>query len=149
MTTLNLIRRAGAAEIEAIKALVREVVEETYGHLWEAPPYNLDQDDWPQALVAVVGTGLAGVVLTQDAFISDLWVRRPFRSKSVGAALLASAEAEIAARGHRHALLQVIETNRRAVAFYTRHGWHMTKCLPHETLAVNRLTMGKALASLN
>ena len=50
---------------------------------------------------------------------------------------------------YRYASLHVIETNRRAVAFYTRHGWHMTKCSPHETLPVNRLTMGKALAPLN
>lgn len=149
MTPRNIIRRAESAEIEAIKALVREVVEETYGHLWEVPPYNLDQDDWSHALVAVVGAGLAGVVLTQDAFISDLWVRRSFRSKGVGAALLAGAEAEIAARGHRHASLHVIETNQRAVRFYNRHGWRMEKRLPHQTLPVGLLELTKALAPLN
>ncbi len=81
-------------------------------------------------LVAVergVVVGLVWLIMTraldQTAYLRLLLVREGHRSSGIGAALLARAERSARAARCRHLALLVTKTNRRARAFYARHGY--------------------------
>ncbi len=71
--------------------------------------------------------GLAWVITTRAldraAYLKLLLVAEGKQSHGVGAALLADAERRARASGCRHLVLLVTTTNRRARAFYGRHGY--------------------------
>jgi GNAT superfamily N-acetyltransferase len=71
--------------------------------------------------------GLAWVITTRAldhaAYLRLLLVAEGQQSRGVGAALLADAERRARASGCRHLVLLVTTTNRRARAFYGRHGY--------------------------
>ncbi|WP_263382784.1 GNAT family N-acetyltransferase [Granulicella arctica] len=144
-----LIRRSQPSEHEAVKALVQMVVDETYAGLWAAPPLPIGDEDWSMASVALLedalpGDALVGMVLTNAAWIDDLWVLREYRGRGIGKLLLEHAEAEIAARGSDVMRLRVVKSNTNAVRFYERYGWHVERELLHETFSIAMLEMQKA-----
>jgi GNAT superfamily N-acetyltransferase len=141
-----VIRRPMARELVDVRSLVQEVVDETYAGLWAPAPLPIGDENWSRAWVAASGSALAGVVLTREQWIDDLWVRAPYRGRGVGGMLLMHAEAEIA-RQYGEAKLRVVEVNRRAQAFYVRQGWRGLRAYPHETAPITMIEMVKTVRS--
>jgi ribosomal protein S18 acetylase RimI-like enzyme len=140
-----LIRRAKAGEGDCVRSVVQTVVDEIYGDLWAPAPLLIDEEDWSAAWVAIVDTRIAGMVLTNDEWISDLWVLREFRGQGVGKRLLAQGEAEIVGRGYETLNLRVVKLNAFAVSFYHRNGWRIEREFPNEKLPVTMLGMTKSM----
>jgi ribosomal protein S18 acetylase RimI-like enzyme len=139
------LRRADPHERDAVRSLVQTVVDEVYGGLWAAPPLPVDEENWALSWVALVDDKIAGVVLTGGPWVSDLWVLCASRGCGIGRQLLATAEAEIRERGHSEFRLRVVKANVRAVEFYRRHGWRVSREFPHEQLPVTMLEMVKSV----
>ncbi len=121
--TKVVIRRPQVSEQNSVRALVQIVVDEIYGDVWAPPPLHIDEEDWSQAWIAVSDGEPLGMVLTDQEWISDLWVLRRARGQGLGGKLLAQGEAEIASRGHVTFRLRVVKSNVLAVRFYQRHQW--------------------------
>ena len=85
------------------------------------------------------------MVLTEEEWISDLWVLPEGRGCGVGRRLLAHGEAEIAGRGHRIFRLRVLKLNTEAIQFYRRQGWRVDREFPHEKFPVRMLEMVKSV----
>jgi GNAT superfamily N-acetyltransferase len=90
-----------------------------------------------QLLVALDGSevlGLAWVITTRAldraAYLRLLLVAEGKQSRGAGAALLADSERRARASGCRHLVLLVTTANRRARAFYARHGYRHVGNLP-------------------
>ncbi len=139
-----LIRQSAANEHETVKALVQAVGDETYGGLWCAPPLPVDDEDWSLAWVAGVEGCIAGMVLTNAEWLSDLWVLKQHRGRGVGGRLLCQAEAEIRNRGLRMMRLRVVRSNVQAISFYQEHGWRVERAFRHETFPIEMVEMSKA-----
>jgi ribosomal protein S18 acetylase RimI-like enzyme len=127
-----LIRQPNPDEHDLVRALVRTVVDETYGCLFAPSSVPIEEEDWSPAWVALSGTKIVGMVLTRQEWIIDLWVLRENRGYGVGQRLLAQGELEIAGRGHAILRLRVVKSNGRAVQFYLRQGWEVAREFPHE-----------------
>ena len=140
-----IVRRPSHTEHPSVRGVVQAVVDETYGGLWAEPPLRIDEEDWSLAWVAIAGPDIAGMTLTDREWLSDLWVLAAFRGLGAGTALLATAEAEIARRGHAVAWLRVVQSNARARAFYVNRGWRVQRTFPHEHLPVTMIEMAKHL----
>jgi len=138
-----LIRRPNVDEYDLVRALVQTVVDEIYGGLWAQPPLAVDDEGWDLSWVAVVDTKIAGMVLTHEEWINDLWVLRESRGCGVGEKLLRRGEAEIAGRGRRTFRLRVVKSYAAAIGFYRRHGWQADREFPHEIFPVAMLEMVK------
>ncbi|MFO0993171.1 MAG: GNAT family N-acetyltransferase [Hyphomicrobiales bacterium] len=128
-----------------MRKIVQTVVDETYGGIWAAPPLAIDDEDCSRAWVAVGNHELLGMTLTEQDWVSDLWVLEPFRNIGVGGLLLERAETEIGGRGHLTGRLRVVSLNERAQAFYKRHGWSVRREFPHEQLPIVMIEMAKTL----
>ncbi|MBL8893753.1 MAG: GNAT family N-acetyltransferase [Rhizobiales bacterium] len=139
------IRRANPSEHALVRKIVQTVVDETYGGIWAKPPLVIDEEDWSRASVAVGNHELLGMMLTEQDWVSDLWVLRPFRNIGVGGLLLEQAETEIAGRQHLTGRLRVVSFNTRAQTFYKRHGWTVRREFPHEKLPISMIEMAKTL----
>lgn len=78
--------------------------------------------------------GLAWVITTRaldrSAYLSLLLVAEGKQSRGIGGALLIDAERRARASGSRHLVLLTTTTNRRARAFYRRHGYRHVGDLP-------------------
>jgi GNAT superfamily N-acetyltransferase len=78
--------------------------------------------------------GLAWAIATRaldrSAYLRLLLVAEGRQSEGIGAALLADAERRARAAGSRHFVLLVTRSNRRARAFYVRHGYRRVGDLP-------------------
>ncbi len=122
---------------------MQTVVDEVYGGLWAPPPIPVDEENWSLSWVAVVNATIAGMVLTHEEWISDLWVLRERRRCGIGRRLLAQGEAEIVARGCRTLRLRVVQSNTAAIEFYLRQGWRVAREFPHERFPVMMLEMIK------
>ena len=68
--------------------------------------------------------------LDESAYLRLLLVADDRQSAGIGSALLARAERAARDRGARHVVLLVTKTNRRARAFYERHGYAHVGDLP-------------------
>lgn len=123
---------------------MQTVVDEIYGGLWAPAPVHIDEEDWSLAWVAIFETNIVGMALTCEEWISDLWVLRENRGRSVGKRLLAQGEAEIAGRGCATFRLRVVKSNAIAVSFYLRQGWRVEREFPNERLPVMMLEMTKS-----
>ncbi len=64
-----------------------------------------------------------GLCIIRDDELDQLFVSAPARGSDVAAALLADAEARIAAHGMQTAWLACAIGNDRAARFYQKHGW--------------------------
>jgi ribosomal protein S18 acetylase RimI-like enzyme len=132
MPTGIIIRLAGESESEAVQSLVQTIADETFAYLFPSPPVPVGESDWSSSWLAISGEEIAGVMMTRDEWITDLWVRRENRGTGVGGKLLAYAEREIRDRGHDTLRLRVVKSNTRAVDFYQHHGWRVHREFPHE-----------------
>ena len=122
------------------------VANETFANLF-APnpvPLKLDEEDWSLAWVAVCDSKIVGVLLTNQEWVSDLWVLRENRSQGIGRKLLAQGESEIAARGHQTCRLRVVKSNTVAVKFYFHQSWCIAREFPHEKYHHAKLEMVKS-----
>ena len=134
MTIEVVIRRPHPSEFESVRALIEAVVNETFRDLFAPNPVPLkfEDEDWPLAWVAVSDEKIVGVIITNQEWISDLWVFREHRRQGVGSRLLAQGETEIAARGHQTCRLRVVRSNVAAVQFYLSKGWQIAREFAHE-----------------
>jgi ribosomal protein S18 acetylase RimI-like enzyme len=73
--------------------------------------------------VATVDGGIAGFVMVVDDEVEQVYVAADHRGTGVAHILMAEAERQIRANGHRKAWLAVVAGNTRARAFYRRAGW--------------------------
>ncbi|MDF0602414.1 GNAT family N-acetyltransferase [Psychromarinibacter sp. C21-152] len=73
--------------------------------------------------VGLTEGGIGGFVAWQDDGIDYLFLARAVRGTGLAQALMARAEAEIAAAGHTVARIDHVEGNARAARFYAREGW--------------------------
>jgi ribosomal protein S18 acetylase RimI-like enzyme len=142
------VRRPDLTEYNTIRALIRTVVAETYGHLWDTCAMSDGDEDWSKGWIAVAEADVIGVLLTSNEWVDDLWVARPARSRGLGAELLSIGEAEIAERGFETACLRLIKTNLRAISFYINHGWKIEREFQHEHLPVTMLRLEKNLGQM-
>ena len=137
-----VIEQAKPDEHEAIRALVEQVARETFASDI-IPRGRFCEEDWSRSWIAILNSKMAGVVLTHEEWVSDLWVLAEYRGRGVGEALLLRGESEIAACGHRIFRLRVVKSNVRAIHFYQRRGWMVEREFPHETLPTIMLEMSR------
>jgi GNAT superfamily N-acetyltransferase len=109
-----IIRRTTPNENESVHALVQTIADETFAYIFAPSQVPIGEPNWISAWVAILWEEIVGVTLTQDEWVSDLWVRSDRRSLGVGAKLLAQAESEIRSRGHQTFRLRVVKSNIRA-----------------------------------
>jgi ribosomal protein S18 acetylase RimI-like enzyme len=147
MATEMVIRRPQPSEYNSVRVLIEIVANETLKDLFAPNPVPLEfeDEDWPLAWVAVSDEKIVGVILTNQEWVSDLWVFRGHRGRGVGSRLLAEGEAEIAARGHQTCRLRVVRSNTVAVQFYLGHGWQIAREFAHEKYHHAMLEMARSL----
>lgn len=98
------------------EALVRVRTEESF--------YPRAAERVGDTTVAVADGVVAGFVTVVDDEVEQVFVAAGHRGTGVAGRLLAEAEAQVRANGHRRAWLAVVAGNARALAFYEREGWH-------------------------
>jgi hypothetical protein len=76
-----VIRRAQPSEYDLARALIETVANETFKDLFAPNPVPLkfEDEDWPLAWVAVSDEKVVGVTITNQEWVSDLWVLREYR----------------------------------------------------------------------
>src|SRR6266566_5097555 len=113
MATEVVIRRPQPSEYNSVRVLIETVANETFKDLFAPNPVPLkfEHEDWPLAWVAAADEQIVGVIITNQEWVSDLWVFREHRGRGVGSRLLSEGEAEIAARGHQTCRLRVVRSN--------------------------------------
>ena len=141
-----VMRRPLANEYNSVRALIETVANETFKDLFapNAVPLEFKDEDWLLAWVAVSEGKIVGVIVTNQEWVSDLWVCRQHRRQGIGSRLLAQGEFEIAARGHQTCRLRVVRSNTTAVQFYLRHGWQIAREFAHEKYHHAMLEMAKS-----
>ena len=146
MTIEVVIRQPQPSEYGSLRALIQRVANETFENLFAPSPVPLKfaDEDWPLAWVAVSDEKIVGVLITNQEWVSDLWVFREYRRQGVGSRLLAQGEAEIAARGHRTCRLRVVRSNAVAVQFYLHQGWQIAREFTHEKYHHAMLELSKS-----
>lgn len=80
-------------------------------------------DRVPDTTVATVGGGVAGFIMVVGSEVEQVYVSADHRGTGVAQALMAEAERQVRANGHRKAWLAVVAGNARARAFYEHAGW--------------------------
>jgi ribosomal protein S18 acetylase RimI-like enzyme len=131
MLSNMLVRRALREEIDSIHVMVQAIANETFAELFPSG-VPIGEANWSAAWVAVSGEEIIGVTMTQDQWVSDLWVRHDSRRLGVGAVLLRQAELEMANRNINTFHLRVVKSNTRAVRFYETNGWEVHREFAHE-----------------
>ena len=88
-------------------------------------------------LIAIDGDAVVGLawfietpVMDHAMYLQLLLVAESHQSRGLGALLLARGERQARASGCRHMIFLVTKTNRRARAFYERHGYRHVGNLP-------------------
>lgn len=142
-----VIRRAEPSESDSVHALVQAIADETFAYLFPSSRVPIGEPNWLDAWLAISGDEIVGVMMTQDQWVSDLWIRHDCRRTGIGSKLLEHAEHEILSRGHHTLHLRVVKTNTRAVAFYQAHGWRVHREFPHEKFGHAMLEMIKSIKS--
>src|SRR4051812_1327433 len=145
MTSELVIRQPQASEYGSVRALIEAVANETFKHLFAPSPVPLkfEDEDWLLAWVAVSDGKIVGVIITNQEWVSDLWVYREHRRQGVGSRLLEQGESEIASRGHQKCRLRVVQSNAVAVQFYLSQGWQIAREFAHEKYHHAMLEMAK------
>lgn len=92
------------------------------------------QSRWPEFTVATLREDgqIVGMVHVTDDFIDALHVAPAAQRRGVGAMLLAHAQAQMRANGHRLARLETDTFNRQSRDFYARHGFAEVAQYPDE-----------------
>ena len=145
-----IVRRPQPNEYGSVQALIETVATETFSDLFAPNPVPLkfNDEDWPSAWVAVSDEKIVGVILTNQEWVSDLWVFREHRRRGIGSKLLAHGEAEITARGHQTCRLRVVRSNAVAARFYLSHGWKVAREFAHEKYHHPMLELAKSLPEI-
>ena len=140
-----VIRRAQPHEYDSARVVIETVANDTFRELFAPNPVPLkfEDADWPLAWVAVLDGKILGVMVTNQEWVSDLWVVREYRRQGVGTRLLAQGECEIAARGYETCRLRVVKSNAVAVRFYLSRGWEIAREFAHEKYGHAMLEMVK------
>jgi GNAT superfamily N-acetyltransferase len=136
------IRRAVAADVPTILALIRELavyerepdavvateedlLRDGFG---SAPSFHVHLAEWTEGGVTTVA-GLAFWFFTYSTwvgrrclYLEDLFVRPPFRGRGAGLALMRALAAEAVAAGCGRFVWQVLDWNTPAIAFYEKLG---------------------------
>lgn len=146
MTSELVIRKPRANEYGSVRALIETVANETFKDLFAPNPVPLEfkDEDWPLSWVAASDEEIVGVIITNQEWVDDLWVRREQRRQGVGSRLLAQGEAEIAGRGYSTGRLRVVRSNAVAVQFYLNQGWQIAREFAHEKYHHAMLEMAKS-----
>jgi ribosomal protein S18 acetylase RimI-like enzyme len=144
MSAAIVIRRAQPGENDSVHALVQAIADETFAYLFAPSQVPIGEANWLSAWLALSGEEIVGVAMTQNEWVSDLWVRSDRRRIGVGGELLAYAEREISSRGHDSLRLRVVKSNTRAVKFYQEHGWKVQREFPHEKFGHTMYEMTKS-----
>jgi mycothiol synthase len=128
---------------EADATAVYEALEEAFAEHWGYEPYPLEahterfeRQDRGLVWVALEGDDVVGVLVARtvedSGWIDDLGVRRPWRGRGIGRALLLAAFAELAARGLPTAALNVDSVNQTgaprlygSVGMHVRRAWRV------------------------
>ena len=144
---MSIIRRPQPSEYDLARALIETVANEIFSDLFAPNPVPLkfEDEDWRLAWVAVSDEKIVGVIITNQEWVSDLWVFREHRGQRIGSKLLAQGQAEIAARGHQTCRLRVVRSNAVAVQFYLSQGWQIAREFSHEKYHHAMLEMVKSL----
>jgi ribosomal protein S18 acetylase RimI-like enzyme len=138
-----VIRRARQNENNSVHALVQAIADETFAYLF-ASSVPIGEPNWISAWVAISGEEIIGVTMTQDEWVTDLWVRSDSRRLGIGAKLLEQAELEVRSRGHETFRLRVVKSNVQAVQFYESQGWRVHREFPHEKFGHAMFEMTKS-----
>lgn len=143
---MTIVRRPQPGEYPSVRALIETVANETFKDLFAPNPVPLkfEDEDWALAWVAVSDEKIVGVIMTNQEWVSDLWVFREERRRGIGSKLLAQGEAEITARGHQTCRLRVVRSNELAVHFYLGHGWQIAREFAHEKYHHPMLELAKS-----
>ena len=139
-----VIRRARQNENNSVHALVQAIADETFAYLFASSQVPIGEPNWISAWVAISGEEIIGVTMTQDEWVTDLWVRSDNRRLGIGAKLLEQAELEVRSRGHETFRLRVVKSNIRAVQFYESQGWRVHREFPHEKFGHAMFEMTKS-----
>jgi putative acetyltransferase len=86
--------------------------------------------------LAQVDGEVAGFIMVVGDEVEQVYVAPTHQGLGVASVLLAEAERQVAAAGHRVAWLAVVTGNGRARAFYEKHGWVDVAALPYEVVAL-------------
>jgi len=127
-----VLRPATLADSAEISRIWREGWRD--GHLGHTPQALVDartdasfderaRERVPQATVATVDGEVVGFTVVVGDEAEQVYVDRDARGSVVAALLLAEAERQVAADGHRRIWLAVAAGNARARRFYERSGW--------------------------
>jgi len=75
-----VIRRAQPHEYDSVRVVIETVANETFKDLFAPNPVPLkfQDEDWPLAWLAVSDARVLGVMLTNQEWVSDLWVLREY-----------------------------------------------------------------------
>lgn len=143
-----VIRKPQPHEYDAVRVLIETVANETFRDLFAPNPVPLEfnDEDWLRAWVAVADAKILGVTITNQEWVSDLWVLREHRRLGIGSRLLAKSESEIAGRGHQTCRLRVVKSNTVAVQFYLSKGWRIAHEFAHDKYHHPMLEMAKSFA---
>ena len=143
-----VIRKSQPHEYGAVRALIETVANETFRDLFAPNPVPLKfkDEDWLRAWVAVADAKILGVTITNQEWVSDLWVLRERRRLGIGSRLLAKSESEIAGPGHQTCRLRVVKSNTVAVQFYLSKGWQIAREFSHENYHHAMLEMAKSFS---
>jgi GNAT superfamily N-acetyltransferase len=129
------IRHAETADIETLVALQRDASVAALAHIFppeqHAFPIDAVRERWDailsdvtaDALVAVRSGHPVGVAAIRPGWLDALYVLPRSWGTGVAARLHDAAVSGLRERGSHRADLWVLEENRRARAFYERHGW--------------------------
>ena len=127
-----IVRTAQPEDVAALTALWHDGWQDAHGSLLPARlARHRTPDSFRDRLVRVLGHvrvvgpigDPAGLFIVHDDELNQLYVSERARGKGVAAALLADAEARIAARAYETAWLACAIGNDRAARFYEKHGW--------------------------
>jgi ribosomal protein S18 acetylase RimI-like enzyme len=137
-----LIRRARAADAEALRTILHDTFESTWRpQITPAAAQAFLDEDRPAAYVAARGLAfwvaerageVVGLVDWQADFVNALHVRSAHARTGVGAELMDRAEAAIAADGFAAARLETDTFNARSQAFYAARGYREAGRYPDE-----------------
>ncbi|WP_242560779.1 MULTISPECIES: GNAT family N-acetyltransferase [Pandoraea] len=145
MTAQIVLREGRASDVDALTQLLMQ----TYFSTW-APVLRTEiaatfasgertrayvQAQWAEFVVAVpqgADEDVIGMVHAVGDFIDALHVSPSQQRRGIGALLLAHAETQMRAQGHRVARLETDTFNTQSRAFYERHGYAEVAMYPDE-----------------
>jgi GNAT superfamily N-acetyltransferase len=104
-------------------------------------------EHWHEATIATSGGTILGVAVLVGSLLDLIWVRPEARSQGIGSALMEAIERRAANAGSV-LTLEARDVNRRAVAFYERHGFSVSASIEDPQTGLQKLVMQRELSGL-